>query len=76
MDQVFKRIRTIKSKIAQQYPEAFKASGAQIGSVKEEDDEYDIEINERKRQGESASPPVLNEQIQVKGNPIGERDPQ
>jgi hypothetical protein len=68
LDQVFKRIRIIKSKISQQHPEAFQASGAQIGSVKEEDDEYDIEIKEKKRKAEGASPPVLSEQIHVEEN--------
>merc|ERR1711981_1351745 len=48
LDQVFKRIRNIKSKVAQQYPEAFKASGAQIGPIKGEDDEYDIELRKKK----------------------------
>ena len=81
LEQVFKRIRVIKSRVAQQYPEAFKgnllflsfylwwkiniikykclnisisilnfisASGAQIGPIKEEDDEYDIELRKKK----------------------------
>merc|ERR1712062_147258 len=38
LDQVFKRIRSVKSKIAQQYPEAYK--GVQMEPVREEDDEY------------------------------------
>merc|ERR1719189_1068703 len=48
LDQVFKRIRSIKTKIAQQYPEAYKGTGVQMGPVQEEDDEYDIQIRQKK----------------------------
>lgn len=50
LDQVFKRIRTIKTKVAQQYPDAYRASGAQAGAVREEDDEYDIEIRKKREE--------------------------
>ena len=36
--------------------------------MKEEDDEYDIEIKEKKRKGEDACPPVLSEQIHAEEN--------
>lgn len=48
LDNIFKRIRSIKSKIAQQYPEAYKGTGVQMGPVQEEDDEYDIQIRQKK----------------------------
>merc|ERR1712165_38780 len=48
LDHVFKRIRSIKTKIAQQYPEAYKGTGVQMGPVQEEDDEYDIQIRQKK----------------------------
>lgn len=50
LDAVFKRIRTIKSKVAQQYPDAYRVSGAQGVAVIEEDDEYDIEIRKKREE--------------------------
>ena len=46
---VFKKIRSIKSKLAKSNTEAFSAFGGNIGPVKEEDDEYDIEIKNKRQ---------------------------
>lgn len=48
LESIFKRIRVIKSRIAAQNPEAFKAAGGTFESVKEEDDEYDVAIRMRR----------------------------
>ena len=46
---VFKKIRSIKTKLAKNNSEAFSAFGGNIGPVKEEDDEYDIEIKNKRQ---------------------------
>lgn len=49
LENVFKRIRSIKSRLAIQKPEAFAASVKPLTkSEAEEDDEYDVEIKRKK----------------------------
>ena len=65
LEHIFKRLKIIKQKLNKQMPEAY---GSVIGvktheNVKEEDDEYDIAIKEKKRQG--VQPTVsIEEQIE------------
>ena len=65
LEHIFKRLKIIKQKLNKQMPEAY---GSVIGvktheNVKEEDDEYDIAIREKKRQG--VQPTVsIEEQIE------------
>ena len=50
LDNVFKRIRALKLKVATQYPDSFQAiEPAAAATAGEEDDEYDIAIKERRR---------------------------
>lgn len=50
LDSVFKRIRAIRAKLAKQMPAAYSAAtqGEVAKVVKEEDDEYDVMIREKK----------------------------
>jgi len=48
LENVFKRIRNIKSKMAAQYPQAYAAVQKEEEETGEEDDEYDIMIREKK----------------------------
>merc|ERR1712126_245820 len=51
LDTIFRRLKTIKQKMNRQMPEAYEAVlGGAKDVVKEEDDEYDIAIKERKLQ--------------------------
>ena len=65
LEHIFKRLKIIKQKLNKQMPEAYSSV---IGvktheNVKEEDDEYDIAIKEKKRQG--VQPTVsIEEQIE------------
>ena len=65
LEHIFKRLKIIKQKLNKQMPEAY---GSVIGvktheNVKEEDDEYDIAIREKKCQG--VQPTVsIEEQIE------------
>ena len=55
LESIFKRLKTIKQKLNKQMPEAYTAAvGCQEG-VKEEDDEYDAAIKERKIQQQLAA---------------------
>lgn len=50
LDVVLRRIHNLKTKMALQNPEAFRAAGGREGPLPEEDDEYDIMIKEKKAQ--------------------------
>ena len=52
---IFKRLKTIKQKMNRQMPEAHEAVLGAKDVVKEEDDEYDIAIKERKLQEQLAA---------------------
>ena len=47
LDSIFKRIRNIKTRLAKQMPEAYSKVGIEE-KKREEDDEYDVIIRERK----------------------------
>jgi len=56
LESIFKRLKNIKQKLNKQMPEAYTAvigSGCEV--VKEEDDEYDLAIKERKLQEKLAA---------------------
>ena len=48
LESIFRRLRTIKEKLNKQVPEAYSAVIGGQEAAKEEDDEYDIAIKERK----------------------------
>merc|ERR1719483_801646 len=50
LDSIFKRIRAIKMKLAKQMPTSYNAAtqGQVVREGKEEDDEYDVIIREKK----------------------------
>ena len=48
LENIFKRIRKIKVKLAEQMPTAYSAIGGREEGDKEEDDEYDVAIKEKK----------------------------
>ena len=49
LDYIFKRLRIIKQKLSKQMPEAYSAVvGEGSGKPKEEDDEYDVALRQRK----------------------------
>lgn len=54
LENIFKRIRAIKSKVASQHPEAFSTIQGREEEG-EEDDEYDVLIRERKSESTSLS---------------------
>lgn len=55
LENIFKRLKTIKQKMNRQMPEAHEAVLGAKDVVKEEDDEYDIAIKERKLQEQLAA---------------------
>ena len=55
LETIFKRLKTIKQKMCRQMPEAYEAVLGSKDVVKEEDDEYDIAIKERKLQEQLAA---------------------
>jgi len=52
---IFKRIKSIKSKVSNAHPETYTALGGSFEPLKEEDDEYDAAIKERKAKQASNS---------------------
>ncbi|XP_023335784.1 kxDL motif-containing protein CG10681 [Eurytemora carolleeae] len=60
LDNIFRRIRNIKTKVAAQMPAAYTIASSQVNQVKveegkEEDDEYDVMIRERKLKEQGSS---------------------
>ena len=53
---IFKRLKIIKQKLNKQMPEAYEAviGASERAPVKEEDDEYDVQIRERKMREEAS----------------------
>ena len=51
LDTIFKRLKVIKQKLNKQMPEAYDAviGASEREAAREEDDEYDIAIRERRR---------------------------
>ena len=50
LESIFKRLKIIKQKLNKQMPEAYEAviGASEREAAKEEDDEYDLQIRERK----------------------------
>eukprot|EP00092_Neocalanus_flemingeri_P005590 GFUD01006022.1.p1 GENE.GFUD01006022.1~~GFUD01006022.1.p1 ORF type:complete len:176 (-),score=67.94 GFUD01006022.1:254-715(-) len=48
LENIFKRIRKIKVRLAEQMPSAYTQVGGRGEEIKEEDDEYDVAVRERK----------------------------
>ena len=48
LESIFKRIKKIKVKLGEQMPAAYSAIGGRVEGDKEEDDEYDVAIKEKK----------------------------
>lgn len=55
LDSIFKRLKIIKQKLNKQMPEAYDAviAAGERATAREEDDEYDIALRERRRVKES-----------------------
>ena len=56
LESIFKRLKIIKQKLNKQMPEAYEAviGASERAPVKEEDDEYDVQIRERKMREEAS----------------------
>ena len=57
LETIFKRLKVIKQKLNKQMPEAYEAviGASERAAAREEDDEYDIQIRQRKIREAAAS---------------------
>ena len=65
LENIFKRIRKIKVKLAEQMPSAYIVEGERVEENKEEDDEYDVAIRERKENDQKEGKDKVGEKRKV-----------
>ena len=70
LETIFRRLKTIKQKMNRQMPEAYEAvMGGAKDVVKEEDDEYDVAIRERKLQEQLSAVSLDKQSDKTTDNP-------